>query len=73
MVTDMSNQMDEINRKLDLLLARTGESLNQLLKDTIPDFLTNLPVKDDDSFCNLNDCLKILQNKQAIVSINFVI
>lgn len=73
MVTDLSKQMDEVNRKLDLLLTRIGESSNQSVKYAIPDFLASLPVKDDESFCNLNDHLKLLQNKQAIVSLNLVI
>ncbi|XP_037976076.2 uncharacterized protein LOC105389641 [Plutella xylostella] len=34
---------------------------------SVPDFLTSLPVKDDESFCHLNDQLKDTQNKQAIV------
>lgn len=50
-VTDLSKQMDEINTKIDLLLTRTEqESLHESNNFTIPDSLTNLPVKYDASF-----------------------
>ncbi|GBP74974.1 hypothetical protein EVAR_56265_1 [Eumeta japonica] len=69
-VTDLSVQMNEVNRKLDLLLARSSlQPINQQEDTfTVPDFLTNLPVKDDTSFCHLNEQLKISHNKQSIKS-----
>ncbi|GBO98956.1 hypothetical protein EVAR_39170_1 [Eumeta japonica] len=68
-VTDLSVQMNEVNRKLDLLLARSSlQPINQQEDTfTVPDFLTNLPVKDDTSFCHLNEQLKISHNKQSIM------
>ena len=48
-VTDLSKQIDELNRKVDLLLARSGESIKQVDDAfTVPDFLSSLPVKDDE-------------------------
>lgn len=74
-VTDLSVQMNEVNRKLDLLLARSSlQPINQQEDTfTVPDFLTNLPVKDDTSFCHLNEQLKISHNKQSIVGIIYII
>uniref|UniRef100_A0A6P7HB09 Uncharacterized protein LOC114346490 n=1 Tax=Diabrotica virgifera virgifera TaxID=50390 RepID=A0A6P7HB09_DIAVI len=68
-VTDLSVQMNEVNRKLDLLLAWSSLHPTNQQEDrfTIPDFLTNLPVKDDISFCNLNNQLKIGHNKQCMM------
>ncbi|XP_050516128.1 uncharacterized protein LOC126890990 [Diabrotica virgifera virgifera] len=42
-------QMNEVNRKLDLILAQSSLQPPNQQEDsfTIPDFLTNLPVKDD--------------------------
>ncbi|CAG9785846.1 unnamed protein product [Diatraea saccharalis] len=70
-VTDLSVQMNEVNRKLDLLLARSSSQPIDQREDTftIPDFLANLPVEDDTSFCNLNEQLKISHNKKSIVEI----
>ncbi|CAH2083611.1 unnamed protein product [Euphydryas editha] len=68
-VTDLSVQMNEVNKKLDLLLARSSlQPINQREDTfTVPDFLINLPVKDDTSFCNLNEQLKNSHNKQSIM------
>ncbi|GBP54644.1 hypothetical protein EVAR_35906_1 [Eumeta japonica] len=70
-VADLSVQMNEVNRKLDLLLARSSlQPINEQENTfTVPDFLTNLPVKDDTSFCHLNEQLKISHNKQSIVDL----
>lgn len=70
-VTDLSVQMNEVNRKLDLLLTRSSlQPINQQEDTfTVPDLLTNLPVKDDTSFCNFNELLKNSHNKLSIVGI----
>ncbi|CAH2088798.1 unnamed protein product [Euphydryas editha] len=61
--------MNEVNKKLDLLLARSSlQPINQREDTfTVPD-LTNLPVQDDTSFCNLNEQFKNSHNKQSIES-----
>lgn len=66
-LSDLSVQMNEVNRKLDLLLARSSlQPINQReYTFTVPDFLTNIPVQDDTSFCNLNEQLKNSHNKQT--------
>lgn len=70
-VTDLANQMAEINRKLDLLLARSGETFSPTDDNAgLSELLASLPVKDDASFINFDGHLKISKNKQAIVCIN---
>lgn len=60
MVTDLSKQVSEIIRKVDLILRWPEEPLTPQRQDpfSLPQFLTNLPVNDDDSFCHLNEQVK---------------
>ncbi|XP_028158432.1 uncharacterized protein LOC114351417 [Ostrinia furnacalis] len=68
-VSDLANQMAEINRKLDLLLARSGETFSPTDDNPgLSELLASLPVKDIASFNNFDDHLKIKKDKQAIMS-----
>ncbi|XP_063836989.1 uncharacterized protein LOC135086117 isoform X3 [Ostrinia nubilalis] len=68
-VSDLANQMAEINRKLDLLLARSGETFSPTDDNPgLSELLASLPVKDIASFNNFDDHLKINKDKQAIMS-----
>ncbi|XP_028168170.1 uncharacterized protein LOC114358403 [Ostrinia furnacalis] len=68
-MSDLANQMAEINRKLDLLLARSGETFSSTDDNPgLSELLASLPVKDIASFNNFDDHLKINKDKQAIMS-----
>lgn len=67
-VTDLTTQMAELNRKVDLLLGRSGEKIFNPEENISSDLLARLPVKDIQSFDCFNEQLKISNNRQAVVS-----
>ncbi|XP_063827041.1 uncharacterized protein LOC135076519 [Ostrinia nubilalis] len=64
---DLANQMAEINRKLDLPLARSEETFSPTDDNAgLSELLASLPVKDIASFNNFDDHLKINKNTDVI-------
>ena len=68
-VTDLTNHVAELNKKVDLLLGRSAQTciIHKEENTEISKLLASLPVKDDGSFDHFNNQLLISQNKQAIV------
>lgn len=66
-VTDLSNQVAQLNRKVDLLLERSGEKWTDDTEANVTKLLASLPVKDEESFEHFNNQIKVSQTQQAIV------